>query len=60
MARSLYIAGIEPRSGKSVVALGIMESLSRSIRRVGYFRPVISSGEKPDNNIQLMGKGYGY
>jgi len=58
MARSLYIAGIEPRSGKSVVALGIMESLSRRIRRVGYFRPVISSGKKPDNNIQLIQRRY--
>jgi len=58
MARSLYIAGIEPRSGKSVVALGIMESLSRRIRKVGYFRPVISSGKKLDNNIQLIQRRY--
>jgi len=54
MARSLYIAAIEPRSGKSVVALGIMEMLSRRIRNVGYFRPVIPSTEAPDNNIQLI------
>lgn len=58
MARSLYIAGIEPRSGKSVVALGIMESLSRRIRKVGYFRPIISSGKKLDNNIQLIQRRY--
>jgi phosphate acetyltransferase len=51
MNRSLYIAGIELRSGKSVVALGIIEILSRRIRKIGYFRPVIPSGEKPDNNI---------
>ena len=44
MAKSLYIAAIEPASGKSVVALGIMELLSRRIRNVGYFRPVIPSG----------------
>lgn len=58
MARSLYIAAIEPASGKSVVALGIMESLSRRIRKLGYFRPVISSGKKPDNNIQLIRRRY--
>ena len=58
MARSLYIAGIEPRSGKSVAALGIMEILSRRIRKIGYFRPVIPSGEKPDNNIQLIKTRY--
>jgi len=58
MARSLYIAAIEPRSGKSVVALGIMESLSRRIRKLGYFRPVVASGNRPDNNIQLIRKRY--
>ncbi len=58
MARSLYIAAIEPGSGKSVVALGIMELLSRRIRKVGYFRPVIPSGNKPDNNIQLIQTRY--
>ncbi len=58
MARSLYIAAIEPRSGKSVVALGIMELLSRRIRNVGYFRPVIPSREVPDNNLQLIRNRY--
>ena len=58
MARSLYIAAIEPRSGKSVVALGIMELLSRRIRKIGYFRPVIPSGNKADNNIQLIKTRY--
>ena len=58
MARSLYIVGVQPRSGKSVVALGIMELLSRRIRKIGYFRPIIPSGEKPDNNIQLIKTRY--
>ena len=54
MANSLYIAGIEPRSGKSVVALGVMELLSRRVRKIGYFRPVIPSLDAPDNNIELI------
>ncbi len=58
MARSLYIAGIEPGSGKSMVALGVMELLSRHIRQVGYFRPVIPSKTTPDNNIELIRKRY--
>ncbi len=58
MAKSLYIAGIEPRSGKSVISLGIMEMLSRRIRNVGYFRPVIPSSSLPDNNIQLIRARY--
>jgi len=58
MARSLYIAAIEPRSGKSVVALGMMELLSRRISKMGYFRPVVPSSAAPDNNIQLIRKRY--
>ena len=58
MAKSLYIAGIEPGSGKSVAALGVMEMLSRRIRKTGYFRPVIPSGGLPDNNICLIKNRY--
>ena len=58
MGRGLYIAGIEPRSGKSLVALGLMELLSRRIRNVGYFRPVIPGGSEPDNNIRLIQSRY--
>ena len=58
MANSLYIAGIEPRSGKSVISLGVMEMLSRRISKAGYFRPVIPSGSRPDNNIQLIRSRY--
>jgi phosphate acetyltransferase len=58
MANSLYIAAMEPGSGKSVVALGIMEMLSRRIRRVGYFRPVVPTAREPDNNIRLIKSRY--
>ncbi len=58
MANSLYITGIEPGSGKSLVALGVMELLSRRVRQIGYFRPVIPSKDIPDNNIQLIDKRY--
>jgi phosphate acetyltransferase len=58
MANSLYIAAMEPGSGKSVVALGIMEILSRRTRRLGYFRPVVTSAKEPDNNIRLIKARY--
>ncbi len=58
MADRLYIAAMEPGSGKSVIALGIMEMLSRKIRRLGYFRPVIPSAKEPDNNIRLIKARY--
>ena len=54
MARSLYIAAVEPRSGKSVIALGLMELLTRRVRKAGFFRPVIASSEKIDKEIQLI------
>ena len=59
MPHSLYIASAEPRSGKSVVLLGIMELLSRHSRNVGFFRPVIRSLDVHDNAIQLVCSRYG-
>ena len=58
MANSLYIAAMAPGSGKSVIALGVMELLSRRIRQIGYFRPVVSSAKEPDNNIRLIKTRY--
>ena len=57
MAPKLYIASIEPRSGKSVVALGVMEMLSRHVRKIGFFRPIVPDGDV-DNNIELISKRY--
>ena len=57
LARSLYITGMEPDSGKSVVALGLMEMLSSRVERVGFFRPIVaSSGGDPQ--IELMRQRY--
>jgi phosphate acetyltransferase len=58
MAQSMYIVAIGPQSGKSVVALGLMELLSRRLRRVGYFRPIIPSHAVTDNNLQLIKNRY--
>ena len=53
MSNKLYIASMEARSGKSVVALGLMEMLSRRLNKIGFFRPVIPDVAK-DNNIDLI------
>lgn len=58
MAKSAYIVAIGPQSGKSVAALGIMELLSRRLRRVGYFRPIIPSHAIADNNLLLIKNRY--
>ena len=59
MANNLYIASTEPRSSKSLVALGVLELLSHRIQKIGFFRPVIRAGDEPDNDIELVRRRYG-
>ncbi len=56
--RALYLTSVEASSGKSVVALGLMETLTRAVSKVGYFRPVIRAGEEPDSRIELFRSRY--
>ena len=58
MANNLYIASLEPASGKSVIALGVMELLSRRLDRVGYFRPVVATTDPIDSRLALMDGRY--
>ena len=58
MSRSVYITSLEPQSGKSVVALGLMEMLSGKAERLGFFRPIVQSGPGPDPQIELMRQRY--
>jgi phosphate acetyltransferase len=58
MARNLYITAMEPQSGKSVVALGVMELLSARVDRLGFFRPIVPSGSEPDPQIELIRRRY--
>ncbi len=57
MTKNLYITTMEPRGGKSVVALGIMELLSRRLHKIGFFRPIIPDVQL-DNNIELIRTRY--
>src|SRR5688572_25701937 len=41
MGSSVYVASVEGFTGKSTVALGVLEQLSRRVERVGVFRPVV-------------------
>ena len=58
MSKNIYIATMEPQSGKSVVLLGLMEMLSRRIQNIGIFRPIVQAGEKQDGYIELVRKRY--
>ncbi len=56
--RALYLTSVEAASGKSVIALGLLETLTRSVSRVGYFRPVVPAGDSPDKRIELFRARY--
>nr|WP_321465430.1 phosphate acetyltransferase [uncultured Desulfobulbus sp.] len=59
MADILYIANLEKECGKLVVTLGVMELLSRRIKRIGFFRPIIPGDGGADNDIALIKDRYG-
>jgi len=54
MSRSVYIASPEGLSGKSSVALGLVDLLCRQVGRVGIYRPVIDSVGAADPVIELL------
>jgi len=55
---SIYIAGAEPRSGKSIIVLGMMEMLRAITPKVGFFRPVIRENNGHDPLLHLISKRY--
>ena len=61
MANKLYVAGTETRTGKSAVILGLMELLTRNIKKVAFFRPLVDMSDKHgamDNTISLIKHHY--
>ncbi|BBD10019.1 phosphate acetyltransferase [Desulfovibrio ferrophilus] len=56
MSKSLYITATESRSGKSAIALGVMQMLLNDLRNVAFFRPIINDnvGGRPDHDINLI------
>ena len=43
MRTSVYVTSVEGASGKSALALGVLNALSRRVGRVGVFRPIVRS-----------------
>ncbi len=54
MAESLYIASLEPNSGKLLITLGIMEVLSRRVERLGFFHAISPTSAAEDSHIKLL------
>ncbi len=58
MADGLYVTATHAHAGKAVVALGLMELLSRQVERIAVFRPVIPDAAAPDPLIELLRERY--
>ena len=57
MERKIFIASTEPRSGKSVVTIGLMSALQGIIPSVGYMKPIgqrYSEGSSVDEDALLV------
>lgn len=54
--KGIYIATTEPNIGKSIISLGLMQSLLGKAAKVAYFRPIIDDHKsgKIDNHINTV------
>ncbi|KAB1927083.1 phosphate acetyltransferase [Micromonospora sp. ALFpr18c] len=57
MARSVYLTSVGSGGGKSTVALGLAELLSRQVGRIGVFRPLVAD-TGPDPILALLSERY--
>ncbi|RBO87860.1 phosphate acetyltransferase [Nocardia puris] len=53
-ASSVYIASPEGDTGKSTVALGVLQIVCATAARVGVFRPITRSTTEPDYILELL------
>ncbi|MEU8900709.1 phosphate acetyltransferase [Nocardia sp. NPDC048505] len=51
---AIYIASPEGDTGKSTVALGVLQMLCATTARVGVFRPITRSTTEPDYILELL------
>ncbi|WP_106816857.1 phosphate acetyltransferase [Microbacterium timonense] len=54
MAQSIYITSAEGHSGKSTVALGVLDALSHATPRVGVFRAIARSTVERDYVLEML------
>ncbi len=54
MAQSIYLASMEGHTGKSTVALGLVNVLLGNVQKVGVFRPVVRAGAERDRVLELL------
>ncbi|MEU1970928.1 phosphate acetyltransferase [Microbacterium sp. NPDC019599] len=54
MAQSIFITSAEGHSGKSTIALGVLDALSHATPRVGVFRPIARSTVERDYVLEML------
>lgn len=54
MARSVYVASVEGHTAKSVVALGVLDALTKKYSKVGVFRSVSENPTGHDSVLELL------
>lgn len=54
VAQSILITSIEGHSGKSLIALGVIDALRRATPRVGVFRPITRSTDGSDDVLEML------
>jgi phosphate acetyltransferase len=56
MTKTIFIASAEPYSGKSIVALGLINMLLGKAGKVGFFKPIINydPSERKDAHIETI------
>ncbi|MXN90819.1 phosphate acetyltransferase [Flavobacterium sp. Sd200] len=56
MIKTVFIAGTEPYSGKSIVSIGLVNMLLGKAQKIGYYKPIITQNqlEEKDNHIHTI------
>jgi phosphate acetyltransferase len=55
MTNAIYLTTTEPYSGKSIIALGLMNLLAGKTEKIAYFKPVISTNRsKKDSHLHTI------
>jgi len=54
VATRIYLTSAEGRTGKSTVAVGLLETLTASVPRVGVFRPIVRADVERDFILELL------
>jgi len=53
MTKNVFIASTEPYSGKSIVALGLLNMLLGKAQKVAYFKPIINPDIKTRRDVHI-------